>query len=136
MTSVYLAAAYSSRDVLRAKYLPTLDDCTSTWLTETHEITKESLRDAPAMTEQYVFDHVQMDIRDVKRSDVFVAITDDWLRSQHILAISGGGRHVEMGVAMSLGIPVLVLGEPENIFQRVWHSVATWEELLTTLQLF
>lgn len=137
MTSVYLAAAYSSRDALRESYLPALAaagiDCTSTWLTETHQMTEGSLGAATAMTDQYAFDHVMMDLEDVKRSDVLVVITNGWLAGEGIPAVSGGGRHVEMGTAMALSIPIIVLGEPENIFQRICATEETWEALLLTL---
>jgi nucleoside 2-deoxyribosyltransferase len=66
------------------------------------------------------------DVEDVKAADVLVFWTDP------TKAIVRGGRHAEFGMAVILGIPILVVGkEHENIFHylsdvthfETWYDV-------------
>lgn len=54
-----------------------------------------------------------MDAEDVRRSDVLVAFT----RERH-QPTPGGGRHVEFGIALERGIPIVLFGP---IGEHVFH---------------
>jgi nucleoside 2-deoxyribosyltransferase len=52
-------------------------------------------------------------LRDVKRCDVLVAVTEGEG------SVGKGGRHVELGIALALGKRVLLVGPPEHVFHRM-----------------
>lgn len=54
-----------------------------------------------------------MDDADVRRADVLVLLAEPEGR------FVPGGKHVETGIALGIGIPVYVVGRRENIFH--WH---------------
>lgn len=54
-----------------------------------------------------------MDEEDVRRADALVLLAE--LQGQLV----PGGKHVETGIALGIGIPVYVVGRRENIFH--WH---------------
>lgn len=113
---IYLASAYQSREQIRA-YAADLEDagfdCTSTWLNEEHEINDGTVGAATELDDVTVANHVRVDLYDIRRSDILVIFTESVTGHQ-----GGGGRHVEMGIALERGIPIVVVGTPENIFQR------------------
>lgn len=117
---VYLAAPYGSRDTIRT-YAAELREIgiavTSTWLDEQHEINAGTQGAAVALSDEQVSQHAQADIREVRDSDLLVLFT-----AKAVGAEGGGGRHVETGIALALRKPVLVVGEPENVFHRT-HGV-------------
>lgn len=53
----------------------------------------------------------EIDLDDISDCDVFVTFTED-SRSHYF----SGGRHVELGFAIGLGLKVYVAGAPENVF--------------------
>jgi len=124
---VYLAAPYVVRDPLRLSVAGVVraagHEVTSTWLEETHD-GPGSLGTAPALTLQQVAEHARDDLADVERSDVLVQVTSNyclqagWARVADQPRLMTGGRSVEMGYALAHDLPVIVLGQPENIFQR------------------
>ena len=126
---VYLAAPYGSRDVIR-DYAAELREIgitvTSSWLAEQHEINDGTQGAATALSDEQVSQHAQTDIREVRGSDLLVLFTAGYIGVE-----GGGGRHVETGVALASHKPVLVVGEPENVFHRTtgvftfpdWHAV-------------
>ena len=57
------------------------------------------------------------DLEDVRDSDILL------LRAEPDGAFVPGGKHVETGVALALGKPVVVLGRPENVFH--WHPLVS-----------
>lgn len=131
---VYLAAPYAARDSIRDKaaQLKRIGfTVTSTWLQETHEINAGTVGPALALNPSETESHVRTDVKDVLGSDLLVVFTNDTAG----VASSSGGRHVETGIAMSKGIPVVVVGQPENIFHRSTYClvVPTWEEALVEL---
>lgn len=68
------------------------------------------------------------DLEDVKRADVFVIFTEAEG------TYTRGGRFVEMGYALALGKPVIVIGRKENIFVRLAEKqVATWQQAVHEL---
>lgn len=58
-------------------------------------------------------DEAQMDLDDVRAADALVVIKP---RSSH--GKTTGGHHVETGVALERGIPIILLGEAENVFHQ------------------
>ncbi|MEL6330770.1 MAG: hypothetical protein AAFR38_14045 [Planctomycetota bacterium] len=56
----------------------------------------------------------EMDEADVRRSDMLVLLAETEGK------LVPGGKHVETGIALGLGLPVVVVGRRENIFH--WHS--------------
>lgn len=125
---VYLAAPYGSRQTIRS-YAAELRaigiTVTSSWLDEQHEINDGTQGAAVALSDEQVSQHAQTDIREVRNSDLIVLFT-----AKAAGAEGGGGRHVETGIALALRKPVLVVGEPENVFHRTvgvflfsdWHA--------------
>jgi nucleoside 2-deoxyribosyltransferase len=70
-----------------------------------------------------------LDEADVRRSDALILMAEEegnWVP---------GGKHVETGIALALGKPVVVLGHRENVFH--WHPrvqiASTVDELLKML---
>ena len=124
---VYLAAPYGARQLIRT-FATDLEASsfavTSSWLNETHDINSDTEGAAPALTDDQVAAHAQQDLWDLQSSDALVLFT-----SAYVGCEGGGGRHIETGYAIGLGKPVLVVGEPENIFHRlptVCRVVAPW----------
>lgn len=70
-----------------------------------------------------------MDLYDVRRSDLLVYLSGKLPRSR-----GRGGKHVELGYALGLGIPVVVLGDPENIFHSLVPAVQSVDELIQELK--
>ena len=107
---IYLAARYSRQAELRG-YADQLRaagfDVTATWL-DCNEASDAA--GTPASLRAWA----EQDLADVQRSEALIAFTepDD-------APVSSGGRHVEMGYALALGVPVYVVGPPENIFCRL-----------------
>ena len=117
---IYLAGRYDRRREL-AGYMATLEELgwhsTARWLTGAHEgaTDPETLRMCAAE-----------DLTDIRSSDVLVAFTEE-----ATIGHTSGGRHVEMGFALGLAIPVIVVGPVENVFHHLITSrYATWAEAL------
>lgn len=127
---IYLAAPYGSRATVAA-YADELRSIgitvTSSWLAETHDITPGTEGAATALSDEQVAEHAHTDLREVRDSDLLVLFTAASVGTE-----GGGGRHVETGMALALDKPVLVVGEPENVFHRMgpryvftfpdWHA--------------
>lgn len=140
---VYLAAPYALRDLLRQSYLPMLLDAghesTTSWLAEAVPISSGTTGSAPSIADEQARQHVEQDMIDVERSDALVVVT--WqqaalLDPRAVAHPNSGGRHVETGMALSLGTPVVVWGPgPENIFHRGPNAymALTWRAVLDTL---
>lgn len=113
----YLAAPYQSREQIRvcAAVLQQWGvTVTSTWLLEDHEINAGTTHAATALPDEAVAAHAQQDMDDIDRSDLVVLFT-----AASVGVEGGGGRHVETGYALASGKPVIVIGEPENVFHRL-----------------
>lgn len=131
---VYLAAPYGARGKVRG-YAAQLNEAgfvvTSSWLNEAHEITAGTQGAAPALSDDEVAAHAQSDLWDLQRSQALVLFTAAFVGVE-----GGGGRHVETGYAIALGLPVLVVGAAENVFHRLPTACKTclgWPEALTRL---
>jgi hypothetical protein len=107
---IYLCASYERRDELRG-YRDQLEilghEVTSRWLDETFPL-KIKVDDLSQLEASLI---ARKDLVDVKRSDLLVAFTENPGTSR-----GRGGRHVEYGVAIAIGISRIIIGPRENIF--------------------
>jgi hypothetical protein len=122
---IYIAGAYAARDVLReekAFFEARGHTVTSTWLQGKRAITTGTVGTSPESSLQEVKQHAVDDLAQVAESDALVLYTAEaMVRLEPSLAgalLTSGGRHVETGYALATGIPVIVVGPQENIFQR------------------
>ena len=119
---VYLASRLKRRHELN-RYRLALEACgvvvTSRWLTA-------ELPDEP--TEDIRRQLAEIDREDVQQADVLVLFTEPDRDG-------GGGRHVEFGLALGLGKRIIVVGEVENLFQRLPEVILapTWDDALALL---
>ena len=130
--NVYLAGPYAARPTLHA-YAGELEaigyKVTATWLQETHDINEGTVAAATALPDNEVDAHARQDMRDIDAADLVVAFT---AARAGVDAQQGGsgGRHVETGYALAKGKPVILVGQPENVFHRLatvtichdWHD--------------
>lgn len=124
---IYLAAPFAGRDILK-EHVPVWEasgfTVTCGWVRSTRELTADSLGSSPLSSDDEAREHAEMDLADVDAADALVHYTADYLRSldpsldpiRHKL--NSGGRHIETGYALAKGKQVIIIGEPENIFQR------------------
>jgi nucleoside 2-deoxyribosyltransferase len=116
LPTVYLSARFSRREELnryRERLAEAGIEVTSRWLTDpTPELTDEAWRTLAAK-----------DRGDIRRADALVLFADSKRDSR-------GGRHVEFGMALALEKRLIVVGEIENLFQRLTEVevVNSWEE--------
>ena len=134
MTMIYLAARYTRRLEL-CGYRDQLEalgyEVPARWLNGMHQLDNDgkpigedgealveqhdehgSAQASPPLREKFALD----DYRDVLAADVLVAFTEV-PRSGN----SRGGRHVELGIALGSGIPVMIVGPRENVFCHLPH---------------
>lgn len=115
---VYLASAWSRQHELReiAQELEAIGvEITSRWLYE-----KEAPRSEDR--ERHLRETAFIDIQDVRRSDMLVRFTDPVTQNGSIAAPVGlvsGARMFEFGLAWGAGIPVVVVGGKQNVFDRL-----------------
>jgi nucleoside 2-deoxyribosyltransferase len=123
LRSVYLAARIRRRDELeecRAQLEAAGIEVTATWLT----------MPPPSEWTDDVWAHLaELDRADVLRADGLVLFTEPGELD------GGSGRHVEFGMALALGKPVIVVGRYENLFQRLPEVtvVADWSAALAVI---
>lgn len=135
---VYLAGPYAARDQLQTHVLDLLAaglSCTSSWLAETHEINAGTIGAATALPGAQVSDHAKQDLLDIDHSDAVVLFTAGAVGLGAALG-GTGGRHVETGYAIAREKPVIVVGEPENVFHRYEAAVTVvgyWPAALALL---
>lgn len=124
MTTVYLAARFSLRSWMQACAADLMADLgietTSRWI-DGHGDDKDDFTPA----ELAVF--ADEDIEDIRRADVFVTFT-----THEGVGYTSGGRHVEFGIALILGKPIIIIGPRENVFHELAETspqithVETW----------
>lgn len=128
-TSVYLAAAYSSKDEIR-RYADQLSemglDVTAQWLDEPHAASVPFTSRDPEELRAFA----RRDIDDIERSDVFLFFSLDPEQPTR-----RGGRHVELGLAIAMKKRIIVIGPRENIFHFLpgVEVVRTWGEAIRLL---
>jgi nucleoside 2-deoxyribosyltransferase len=131
---LYLAAAYGRKNEIR-KYAQQATDeglyVTSRWLEEPHDPnTKMS-----EVTDEFLESVAVQDFDDIDAADVLVFWAEDQDKQP-----PRGGRHVEMGIAIGRNIPIIVIGNPENVFHHLpknYISIEffdTWESALEFLK--
>lgn len=131
---VYLAAPYAARAQIKG-YADELEqigyEVVATWLDETHEIGAGTVAAATDLTDHQADQHAQTDLYDLARAHLFIAFTGAVCDLVGGTSTSGG-RHVETGYALAKKIPVIVVGEPENVFHRMHHVrvYPTWHDAL------
>lgn len=140
MTTYYLAARYTRRLEL-VGYRAVLESLghkvPARWLNGSHQLDNQGrpigetgellFENGSADADHYRQKFAQDDYDDVLTADVLIAFTEQ-PRPGH----SRGGRHVELGIALGRGIPVVVVGPRENVFcwlPQVEHY-DTWPDFL------
>lgn len=107
---VYLAAKFERQKDMRSVRDFLVSDgheVTSRWIDVEHESDE-----AHTVTDEMRIEYAHMDIEDVLKADALVAFSDP--RSA---PGSGGGRHVEFGIALQAGKDIIVVGpKGEHIF--------------------
>lgn len=129
VSTAYLAARYSRREELcgyRADLAERGVKVPARWLNGDHQIDNQGLSVEAGRAARTRF--ATEDLSDVLSADLLIAFTEPPRSSN-----SRGGRHVEFGVAIGRGIPVIVVGPRENVFHCLLGVpvYATWEEALT-----
>ena len=135
---IYLAAPYATRPQVKARATELTRigyTVTSRWLNEKHAVNDATVGAAPALTDQQAAGAAAGDLIDIKSADLLVVFTPRALGYPRDCGNSGG-RHVETGYALALGKPVLLVGDPENIFHRCGSKVDVvpdWHQALIEL---
>lgn len=118
----YLAARFSRRLELRG-YRNQLDSfghrVTSRWL-DVEEVSMDEL----TWTQRDHYAHIDLD--DVRDADCLIVFTEE--RSLSVPGAERGGRFVEMGYALGLGKPIVIVGPRENIFCFLAQGVTQFED--------
>lgn len=127
---LYLAGPYRCKDEInvRAAELRTLGfTITSRWLEETHAPNVQ----LHEVTEEDKKTYALHDVQDIRTADVLVFFTDP------TKTIVRGGRHVEFGIAIERLMPIVVIGEHENVFHYLpsIKHVENWEQAKNMLEL-
>lgn len=112
----YIAGRYDRRtDLLHyAQFLECFGHTsTARWLTGAHE--KPGLEGSS--TDGYTADELAAfaidDLFDIADADVLIAFTES-----PDVGFTSGGRHVEFGYALALGLDVAIIGPRENVFMQ------------------
>ena len=128
ISSAYLAARYSRREEL-CRYRADVEDrgikVPARWLNGNHQIDDAGLSVEAAREERERF--AAEDFADVTGADLLIAFTEAPRSSN-----SRGGRHVELGIALGRGMPVVLVGPRENVFCCLPQVTvyATWDAAL------
>lgn len=105
---VYLAGSFNERERLRrlCRFMSQRGiEVTSSWLEE-----PELRNDTPAAEDWDLRARANDDWNDIARAEAFIIFTTQ--------PSTTGGRDVELGRALTLGIPTLLIGPRENVFFR------------------
>lgn len=119
---VYLAARSEDREEalrLRRALIGVSIGCTARWL----DVPR--LNQPGTLTEE----SAELCTRDIISADVFVTLS-----SRRTFRDTTGGKHVELGMALMLRKPILLLGERENVF-HYYGQVQVLPELTNAAQL-
>lgn len=110
---VYLAARYSTHPTMRAwrvRLAAAGIAVISRWINGDHEGRADEDRRRFAAE----------DLEDLRMADVVIA----WNPIEHHGGGRGGGRHVEFGYALALGLPIVLVGAREHVFHWCPEVVA------------
>ena len=104
---IYLAAMWSERERMRgeALFLEARGfTITSRWIHSTLSTDSEN---------------AQMDLDDVREADILILYS----AGPRGTMFSGGGRQIEFGYALALGMRLILIGEPETCFHNLQQVV-------------
>lgn len=126
MKSVYLSARFERREELQEyqRELETLGiQVIARWL----EVEPPS--GTRGLSEDELQELAELDLEDVSRADGFVCFSDP------AGARDGAARHVEFGIAVAMGKPIVVVGCREHLFHRLPEIsvVEDWGDALRLL---
>ena len=122
---IYIAGAYVARDAIADIVVPVFNghEIVSHWLFGSRAVTPGTIGTSPDRSDEQVTKAALKDLEEVASADAFVMLASSYLATivplgTRELDLHTGGRHVEMGFALARGIPVIIVGDPENIFAR------------------
>lgn len=113
LARVYLASRFARREELRAIAKELENEgfvVTSRWLDSPTSLAGSDLDPGGRGAELAL-----MDLEDLRRSDICVAFTEE---AEHPRP-GRGGRHTELGIAIALGIEVVLVGPREHVFHTL-----------------
>jgi nucleoside 2-deoxyribosyltransferase len=107
---IYLAAKYSRNPEMRIFRDHIEGVCghlvTSRWIEGKHDISEDADKDSQRTR------FAEEDLQDLRHSDLVLWFSEP----EKIEGRNRGGRHVEFGIALAYGIPIIVIGRKENVF--------------------
>jgi hypothetical protein len=117
---VYLSAAFGRRKEMRAiaKALKAQKiKTTSHWI-------NQRAKGLVPKTDKHRLKHALTDWNDIKRCHIFIRFTDFTINEIYAMknpslinpSLLTGARHTETGIALAFGIPVVVVGGEQNVF--------------------
>ena len=112
---VYLAGAFSRQKEIRevAEQLRSLGiEVTSRWLEEKWPVD-------PKEWARHRLETAFMDIRDLREADLLVRFTDDLSGETIPSKLGSCARMFEFGMAWERGMPIAVIGGPQNVFDAL-----------------
>src|SRR5262249_48093939 len=118
---IYLSACYRRQLEMQkvAAELKTFGhEITSRWITEEPFPGEEHLQ--PILSRA---SRAQRNLVDLAQSDCLIAFTE-----RPPSGPGGGGRHVELGIALAKGLRTMVVGWQENLFHTLVEFYPSWEE--------
>jgi hypothetical protein len=127
--AVYLASRFARRDEMKA-IAAELEhhgyEVTSRWLTSTAALATTELEGSGRAAEL-----ATMDLEDVRRASVCIVFTEPPEQSRP----GRGGRHTELGIALALGLRVMLVGPREHVFHCLpdIEQFRSWSEARTAL---
>ena len=126
MKSVYLSARFERRQELQ-EYQRELEslgiEVIARWLVV------EPPSGTRGLSEDELQELAELDLEDVQRAEGFVCFSDP------VGARDGAARHVEFGLAVAMGKPIVVVGCREHLFHRLAEIrvVEDWGDALRFL---
>jgi hypothetical protein len=112
---IYIAGRYSRRDEFRQvrdKLVKRGHTVTSRWLDETQSLDSQMGEE----TSDWYWKTQRVDLMDIDSAYSVLFFAEDPL-----VGTPRGGRHVEFGYALGMGIPIHVIGPRENVFHYNDH---------------
>lgn len=114
--SVYLCARFQDAATMREWAAALAVEnivTTSRWITGAHD------EGAGPADDETLRRFASEDLEDLRAADALVAWNPRWVHRS-----GRGGRHVELGYALAIGKPVILVGERENVFH--WLDAVAW----------
>lgn len=136
---VYLSAPFITRErmVANAAELTRMGlEVVSRWINSSGPMMTGPASAAP---DEQIATEAAEDFADIQRADVVVAFSGSAFTihgpdAGKVSTLHSGGRHIEVGYALARNKPVIVVGEPENIFHRACCTVVpNWHEAVLEL---